>query len=143
MNNASASNGVLEAVLKLDQWVERANWKAYDPFDGNSSPFCRYLTFGQPFLQQVWLHVVRRFPVNLRPLLRIPPDTSSKAMGFFASGYLRLYQTHRRPQHLDKSKFCLQWLLDHPSQGYSGYCWGNHFGGRTRGAEWAGGEVSE
>jgi len=121
------------ALFKLDAWIRQSGWKAYDPFDGLSSPLARWVTFDNRFLKQAWLHVVRRFPFNLRPLLKVPAHTSSKAMGFFAQGYLRLYQTYGQPEHLERMRFCFQWLLDHPSPGYRGCCWGNHFGGQTRG----------
>jgi rhamnogalacturonyl hydrolase YesR len=124
---------VHDALRKLDAWVVRSNWKGYDPFDGLSSPLSGILTLNIPLLKQLWLHVVRRTPINLRPLLRVKPNTASKAMGFFAQGYLKLYQTHGQQADLQKMKFCLQWLMDHPSPGFKGYGWGNHFGGQTRG----------
>ena len=133
MEPAPENREIHEALVRLDQWVQRADWKAYDPFDGLSSPAARYLTFNLPLLKQLWLHAVRRFPINLRPLLGIPPGTSSKAMGFFAMGYLREYLTYGRAEDLSKMKFCLQWLMDNPSKGFRGFCWGNHFGGQTRG----------
>lgn len=116
-----------KALLKLHSWVERADWKAYDTFDGLASPYARYLTLNRPFLKQVWQQGVRRFPINLRPLLGIKPSVSSKAMGFFAQGYLRLHQTYRNPDFLKKAEYCLQWLIDNRSPNFSGYCWGNHF----------------
>ncbi len=118
---------VHEALLKLHSWVEKAEWKAYDTFDGLSSPYARYLTFNRPFLKQVWQQSVRRFPINLRPLLQIKPNVSSKAMGFFAQGYLRLYQNYKDPRYLNNATYCLQWLLDNRSPRFRGACWGNHF----------------
>lgn len=116
-----------ESLVRLERWVERADWKAYDTFDGLASPYARVLTFGHPFLKQVWQQGVRRFPVNLRPLLGIKPAMSSKGMGFFAQGYLKLYQTHGKPEYLERMKFCLKWLAEHRSPGFRGSCWGNHF----------------
>jgi hypothetical protein len=118
---------IRESLTRLDQWVERVEWKAYDTFDGLASPFARPLTFGNGFLKQVWQQGVRRFPVNLRPVLGIKPSMSSKAMGFFAQGYLRMHQTSGDSKFLQKMRFCLQWLSDHRSPGFHGNCWGNHF----------------
>src|SRR5438067_11354813 len=111
---------VYEALRDLDGWIVRSDWKAYDPFDGLNSPISGLLTLGMPRLKQVWAQSVRRFPVNLRPLLGIRKTTSTKAMGFFAQGYLKLYQTHGKKDDLEKMRFCLQWLSDHPSPGYKG-----------------------
>jgi hypothetical protein len=73
MNEKTA---VYEPLERLQQWVEQANWTAYDTFDGLSSPYARIFTFGSGFLKQVWQQSVRRFPINLRPLLGIKPSMS-------------------------------------------------------------------
>ncbi|HXJ80465.1 MAG TPA: hypothetical protein VMS64_17525 [Candidatus Methylomirabilis sp.] len=118
--------------MKLDGWIQRANWMAYDPFDGLSSPYASLFVGNNPLLRRIWQRAVRGFPVNLRPLLRIKPAVSSKAMGFFAQGYLRLYQTHGEAAFLKKMTFCLEWLMEHRSAGSVGYGWGNHFDYHSR-----------
>jgi rhamnogalacturonyl hydrolase YesR len=120
------------ALEKLDRWIEKSDWKAYDTFDGLSSPFSGLLTLQQPFLRQVWQQGVRRFPINLRPILGIKPATSSKGMGFMAQGYLRLYQVFGKDEYLRKMAFCLDWLLRNPSPKFKGLCWGNHFDYQSR-----------
>ena len=122
-----------EALMKLDGWIQRANWMAYDPFDGLSSPYASLFAWNNPLLKRVWQQAVRRFPINLRPVLGIKPAMSSKAMGFFAQGYLRLYQTHGEAVFLEKMTFCLEWLMEHRTAGFLGYCWGNHFDYQSRG----------
>ncbi|SRR5258706_428182 len=126
-------NEVHQSLLKLDHWVANANWKAYDTFDGLSSPLARVMTVNHPLLKQVWQQAVRRFPINLRPLLGIKPGMSTKGMGFFAQGYLRLHQTHALPVYYEKMKFCLDWLMQNRSSGFKGFCWGNHFDYQSRG----------
>ncbi len=133
VGSETSAREVYESLRKLDAWVVTAEWKGYDPFDGCSSPIAEFLTFGNPLLERIFLQSVRRFPINLRPLLGIKPAMASKAMGFFAEGYLKLYQTYGQTEDLQKLRFCLQWLIDHPSSGFENFCWGNHFAGRTRG----------
>jgi hypothetical protein len=127
-------NGLMsESLSRLDRWVEQANWKAYDTFDGLSSPYARFLTFNRPLLKQFWQQGVRRCFINLRPLLDIKPSMSTKGMGFFAQGNLRLHQTHGDPVYLEKAKFCLQWLTENNCKQFRNYCWGNHFDYQSRG----------
>lgn len=133
MADIRRNDGIYEALRRLDAWVVRNNWKAYDPFDGLSSPLAQFFTFDIPLLKRIWLQGVQRFPINLRPLLGIKALMATKAMGFFAQGYLKLYQTYGQQEDLEKMKFCLQWLIDNPSPGFKGYSWGNAFGGHTRG----------
>ena len=106
---------------------------AYDTFDGLSSPLAPILTLGLPLLKQFWQQGVRRFPVNLRPLLLIKPAMSTKAMGFFAQGFLRLHDLKGRAEDLDKARFCLKWLIDNRSSQFQGNAWGNHFDYQARG----------
>jgi hypothetical protein len=133
MKEKNPTETFLQSLTKLDHWVEAAQWKGYDTFDGLASPYAKILTLGRPRLKQFWQQSVRRFPFNLRPLLRIKPATSSKGMGFFAQGYLRLYLTCGREEHLRKMHFCLEWLMKNRSPGFRGYCWGNHFDYQSRG----------
>jgi len=113
--------------------VEAADWKAYDTFDGLSSPLSPWLTLNHPLLKIAWQQGVRRFPLNLRPLLGIKPGMSSKGMGFFAQGYLRRFATHGRPDFLEKAKFCLAWLIENRCPQFKGFSWGNHFDYQSRG----------
>jgi hypothetical protein len=124
---------IQESLKKLDGWVSRNDWKGYDTFDGLSSPFAPILTLGNPLLKQVWQQGVRRFPLNLRPLLLIKPGMSSKGMGFFAQGYLKRYEAHGQKEDLEKAHFCLNWLMENPSKQFKNYSWGNHFDYQSRG----------
>jgi hypothetical protein len=127
MKSPNGHHDINQALLRLERWIEQAEWKAYDPFDGLSSPFARLCTRNHPFLKQLWQQGVRRFPINLRPLLAIKPSMSTKAMGFFAQGYLNLFRTYSSPSHLEKARFCLKWLTANPTPGFVGFSWGNHF----------------
>lgn len=121
-----------ESIKKLDLWLEENNYKAYDPFDGLNAKPLRYLTFNNKYLNIALQQYIRRFPLNLRPWVGIKPAISTKAMGFFAKGYLKLFRVFEKKQYLDKTKFCLNWLIENYSRGYSGYCWGNHFDYQSR-----------
>lgn len=127
-------SGLIElSVEQLDRWISDRKWIGYDPFDGLSAPFARRLTFEIPFLRIALQQSIRRLPVNLRPLFGIMKKHSTKAMGYFASGYLSLYQVTREPTYLDKATFCLSELQQNYSEGYAGYAWGNAFDYQSRG----------
>lgn len=125
------SDALLDPVRKLDAWLERHDYKAYDPFDGLNARLLRPLavgTFGKQLLQQG----VRRFPVNLRPLLGIRPEHSSKGFGYLARGYLKLHRLTGDPRDLDKALHCLGWLREHAVREHGGMAWGNHFDYQSR-----------
>lgn len=121
-----------ESINRLSAWIERNDYRGYDTFDGLNGRYVRPLTFESKFLRTALQQGVRRFPVNLRPLLGIEKEHSSKGMGFLARGFMRLHACNGGLAWLDKAEFALQWLVDNQSTGYSGSCWGNHFDYQSR-----------
>ena len=120
------------SISRLYDWLERNDYRGYDTFDGLSA-FLRPLTCETKFLRTVLQQGVRRFVFNVRPLLGIKKEYSSKGMGFLARGFLRLYRASGDPIWSEKAQFVLRWLIDNQSEGYSGACWGNHFDYQSRG----------
>src|SRR5208283_2291253 len=116
----------------LSDWLERNDYGGYDTFDGLNAKLLRPLTFNNKFLRIALQQGVRRFPINLRPLLGIPMSQSSKGMGFLAKGFIRLYAATGNTMWRQKAESALQWLVENVSPGYSGACWGNHFDYQSR-----------
>ncbi len=123
---------IYESITRLVAWLERKEYRGYDTFDGLSSKLLRPLTFENPLLRTVLQQGVRRFPLNLRPLIGIGRHHSTKAMGFFARGFLRLEESTGDASWRAKAENALFWLGEHRSPGYSGACWGNHFDYQSR-----------
>ena len=123
---------IYESICRLSGWLEKNEYRGYDTFDGLNARFLRPLTFETKILRMVLQQGVRRFPINMRPLLGIAKSPSTKAMGFFAKGFIRLHQATGDAAWADKAEFALQWLIDNQSKGYSGACWGNHFDYQSR-----------
>ena len=117
---------------RLARWVETHNYRAYDPGDGQLSPL-RHLTFGNFHLKRVLTAVALRVPFNIRPLIGIPPHTSTKGMGYMAWGYARLYVRTGDTHYAERTRFCLDWLIEHRAPDQKHFCWGNHFDFTTRG----------
>jgi hypothetical protein len=118
-----------EIVGSLDlvaAWVERHDYRGYEPFDGLSS-WARQLTFGHEFAQRLLQQLVRQCPWNLRPLLGVGPKDSTKGRGCMARGYLLGYWARRRQEDLDKAVACLEWLDRHKVARFRHHSWSNHF----------------
>jgi len=123
---------IYESVRRVSNWLEKSDYRGYDAFDGLNAKLLRPLTFENKFLRTVLQQGLRRFPVNLRPLVGIAKSPSSKGMGFLARGFIRLHQATGERAWRDKAEFALRWLLQNQSPGYSGACWGNHFDYQSR-----------
>jgi hypothetical protein len=128
----SLKNQIFESIQLLSGWLERNDYQGYDTFDGLNARFVRPLTFESKLLRTVLQQGVRRFPLNLRPILGVSKGHSTKGMGFLARGFIRLHQATGEQIWADKAQFALKWLIKNQSLGYSGACWGNHFDYQSR-----------
>ncbi|HKV37986.1 MAG TPA: hypothetical protein VJX67_02145 [Blastocatellia bacterium] len=121
-----------DSIARLTQWIEENEYRGYDTFDGLNAKFVRPLTFESNLLRTILQQGIRRFPLNLRPLLGVTKSRSTKAMGFMARGFIRLNQATGQTAWRDKAEMVLRWLEENQSPGYSGACWGNHFDYQSR-----------
>jgi polysaccharide biosynthesis protein VpsJ len=132
VSDAASKAIVFESIGRLSRWLEGNDYRGYDTFDGLNARFVRPLTFETKFLRTVLQQAVRRFPLNLRPLLGVTRERSTKGMGFLARGFMRLHEATADPIWANQAEFALEWLIDNQSPGYNGACWGNHFDYQSR-----------
>jgi rhamnogalacturonyl hydrolase YesR len=132
-DNGRAIHGSLRAV---EAWVEHHHYKAYEPFDGLSSPL-RRLACGNLLLERLFMQAVRQSPINIRPLVGIKPLPSTKGRGYMAAGYLTLYRMTGDAVYRAKAIDCLDWLRGHRSSKFHEYSWANHFDFASRGGRYS------
>ncbi len=84
--NSVVKSQIYDSISRLSGWLERNDYRGYDTFDGLNARFVRPFTFENKFLRTVLQQGVRRFPINLRPLLGVSKSHSTKGMGFLARG---------------------------------------------------------
>ena len=124
-------NEVKQAIDLLDNWIEKNGWAGYDPYDIRGTKLFlflqknKYTNFASNLL-------LSRFPMFLRRVFRVKKEINAKAMALFARGYLNLYKRLQNKKYLSKALFCLNWLMENPSKGYSGFCWGYPFNWQSR-----------
>src|SRR5262249_32106094 len=111
---------VFDSIGRLYQGLEKNEYSAYDNLHGLSARLVRPFTFNSKLAKTVLQQGVRRFPLNLRPLLGVRKGHSSKGMGFLARGFIRLHQVTGEKLWADKAEFCLQWLIENQSKGFHG-----------------------
>lgn len=123
-----------KSIERLLKWIDRNEYRGYDPADGNSS-FLFPMTFGNVYLQRCLQQLILRSPVNLRPLLGVRATDCAKARGYFGWGYVRLYRVTNDTAYEKRAKECFEWLIQHRSPFSERYCWGDHFHYATRGGK--------
>jgi rhamnogalacturonyl hydrolase YesR len=129
-------HAIVQGSLKrVQDWVERNDYKGYEPFDGLSSWF-RPLTFGNIMAERILMQAVRQSPVNLRPILGVTRKDSTKGRGYMAWGYLYLHKATKNPSYLAKAEACLDWLDKHKVPRFANHSWSNHFDFSSRGGSY-------
>lgn len=124
-------NDLEESIGKLTGWVERHDFKAYDPGDGDLS-FLRHLTFNSHMLRRLLTGAVLRVPFNIRPWIGIRPHRSTKGLAYLGWGYVKMYALTQDDTYRSRAEFCFDWLMKNRSPECEQYCWGNHFAFSTR-----------
>src|SRR5690625_3888713 len=118
---------VHEAVDKLENYAHTNQYKGYDPYDALLSPL-----FKLPILKSNKLlrfgtqQFVKRFPVNVRPLLLVPKGLNPVSLGLFIQGYAYLSEVFpdKKEEYGRLIDELTQSLIDTIQDGFSGACWG-------------------
>jgi hypothetical protein len=116
----------------LRRYVESQGFKGHDPYDALNSPVVRALSMKSKYLRIAATQLLRRSPVNIRPLLLTRPGHNPKGLGLFLWGYSRLYRLAHDPACLSHINRLLELLQETASQGYSGLAWGYDFPWQSR-----------
>jgi hypothetical protein len=118
---------------QLKEYVEKENYKGWDPYDGLNSKFFQSLPIKNFSLARLaWIQFFKRSPLNLRSFLAVEKGYNSKGLGLFLSGYCNLYKQDPRPEYKDKIFFLADKIEEMHSKGYSGMCWGYNFDWQAR-----------
>jgi rhamnogalacturonyl hydrolase YesR len=134
-STAGALSVITKSLDKVEAWVEGQNYKGYEPFDGLSSWF-RPLTFGNLMGERLLQQLIRQSPINLRPVMGVAKQDSTKGRGYMAAGYVLRYRTTGRPEYLDKAAACLDWLDKNKAPKFQDHSWSNCFDFSSRGGKY-------
>jgi hypothetical protein len=82
---------VQATALELLEYCRANNWAGHDPYDALNSRVFEALPFLDFKLARLALtQLVKRSPINLRTLLRVPKTKNAKALALFVTGILKL-----------------------------------------------------
>lgn len=124
---------VSERLFLLQNYIEREAYRGYDPYDALTSPMFRLpLLNHNKLLRWGFQQVLKRLPINTRPLLGIAKGYNPVTLGLCLQAYM--YLAKMQPEKIDGMKFDLlvSELSRLQSRGYSGACWGYDFDWEAR-----------
>ncbi|MFP8954765.1 antibiotic ABC transporter permease [Natrialbaceae archaeon A-arb3/5] len=121
---------VLDSTLA---YARRREYAGPDYGDGMSSQLLQSLPFENRFLNLVTQEVVKRTPVNIRPLLRVEHRRNYKGAALFTMANLNYHDLATGDEPIDTPAFdplaeadrLAEWLVDEQVTGYSGFCGGH------------------
>jgi len=126
----SSLNAVTDQARLTRAAMSREDLRGYDPYDALLSPLFRL-----PILRSKWLprfgaqQVVLRSKVNLRGILRVPPQVNPVTVGLYVQGVADLVDAGLldKEETADEVSEWVSKLEMIISAGYSGPCWGYPF----------------
>lgn len=126
---------IKQATQLLQQYIEQENYSGYDPYDALKSPLFKLPFFkSNKFIRFAAQQLVKRSPINLRPLLLVPKGYNPVSLGLCIQAYANLIAVY--PEQKDALTQKINLLLDEldnlvPS-GFHGACWGYDFDWEAR-----------
>jgi len=120
---------IIKSIKLLSDYCMKEEYRGYSLYDSHEG----FIPF-QKFERKISFYtnqIIKRSPVNLRPLLGIKKGINPKGYGLFLHAYSKLKDIGHGlfdEELLDSLNHrFFYWLIENPSKGYSGYCWGYNY----------------
>ena len=134
-DTGSGRDVIKASVAKLEHYILSKQFAGYDPYDALMSPL-----FQLPILRTARFprfaaqHLLRRLPLNIRPLLGIQKGRNPVTYGLCLQAFTHLMAAfpEREEFYHDHALYCLGQLEQLQSKGYTGACWGYDFDWEAR-----------
>jgi len=90
-SNIDSQKLIKESITKLLAYCKQNKWAGFDPYDSLNSRIFRCTPFFKSRIcRLILVQFMKRFPVNLRPLLLVPREQNPKAIALFLMAFLKL-----------------------------------------------------
>jgi rhamnogalacturonyl hydrolase YesR len=132
VNSPTSGSDIDGAARKLLAYCRATDWAGYDPYDAlNSSLFKALPALDSRIPRLVMTQLLKRSPINVRPLLLIPKTQNPKGIALFLSAVLKV------PELIDSGTAdpidsLVETLVALRSPDTPYWCWGYSFPWQTR-----------
>ena len=132
LNTNTSLENPKAATLKLLAYCRANDWAGYDPYDALNSEIFKCLPFLDfRFPRLLLTQMLKRSPVNFRPLLMVPKTQNPKAIALFHMAFGKLSRLGLLDQE-DLIGMMDERLVALRSQNTPYWCWGYSFPWQTR-----------
>ena len=116
------------AYERLLAWCRARGYAGHDPFDALNSRLFRATPLRHSRLARLaWTQLLKRSPLNLRPLALVPAGRNAKGTALFALAALSRFRATREPGHEREARALLDELLGSRIETGRGAAWGYNF----------------
>ena len=116
---------ILDIIKKMDIYIEKCEYRGYDPYDALTSPL-KLQRFGK-YIPLLTMQALKRLPINVRPLLGIKKDYNPKGLGLLLLSYCNLYEKLGERKYEEKCHHLFNIICKLNSPNYKGIGWGYNF----------------
>ena len=121
------------AYDELLSWCREHDFAGHDPFDALNSRLFQATPLAQSRNARfIWTQLVKRSPVDVRRLTRVPAERNAKGIALFALSALADYRRRRTEESEIQARVLLAALLRMKLDSYSGAAWGYNFDWQSR-----------
>ncbi len=121
------------AFADLFEWCRHRDFAGYDPFDALNSRLLQAIPLRHSRTARlISTQLLKRSPLNLRPLALIPAKKNSKGTALFTLAALANYRRTKTTEAEKEARQLLDELLVMRIRGYSGAAWGYNFDWQSR-----------
>lgn len=118
-------------IKEIEGHLEKNDFKGYDPYDFIGNDFFVFFLKKNNVISRKLrglLSLIEEInPLLIRKLFFIKKRKNNKSLGLLAYAFLVKYEYTKDEHYLIKAEKLLNYLLDNPSLGYYGLCWGYPF----------------
>jgi hypothetical protein len=121
------------AYDELLSWCRARDFAGHDPFDALNSRLFQATPLAQSRNARfAWTQLVKRSPLDVRSLIRVPVERNAKGVALFALAQLANYRRVKTEESRQQAQEMLATLLSMKIDGYSGAAWGYNFDWQSR-----------
>ncbi|MDF0643864.1 MAG: hypothetical protein P0111_07515 [Nitrospira sp.] len=126
------ATGIRDCIASLMAYCGGNNWAGFDPYDALNSRLFSLTPFARSRVCRIAItQIMKRLPLNLRPLLLVPREQNPKAIALFLVALLKLSKLGLlEPKDLVEGMVERLVTLRSPNTSY--WCWGYSFPWQTR-----------
>ena len=122
-----------QAYAELFEWCRQHDFAGQDPFDALNSKILQATPFKHSATARLlWTQTVKRSPLNLRAVARIPAEKNAKGIALFSLAALATYRRTGTQEAETETRELLQQLISLRLKTAHGIAWGYNFDWQSR-----------